>query len=117
VHEDGTYTVFDWQEAAIGFCMIDLIDFITSSCWWCVPLPISPQELVKRYRKVLRDTNGFSWKKDEWIASWDYSAMWVFLFKWIGLLNRLPENVFTKRIDLLDEIWLKPIRIAVRRHL
>lgn len=116
-HEDGSYTVYDWQEAAIGYCLIDLIDFITSSCWWCVPLPMSPQDMVKRYREVLKDTSGYSWKKGDWIQSLDYSSLWVFLFKWIGLLNRLPENVFAKRIDLLEEVWLQPIRKAVERQL
>lgn len=114
---DGSLTIYDWEEAAIGPAIVDLVTFLHTSQWWFDPLPISADELITHYRERLGEANGFTWSDEDWTLQADYALMWVFIAEWVGLLASIPDAVLNERLPLLDAVWLDPVRSAADRRL
>jgi thiamine kinase-like enzyme len=117
VHSDGSLTVYDWEEAAIGPAIVDLITFVHTSQWWFDPLPISGEELIAHYRERLTLANGYTWTDEDWEEQADYAMMWVFISEWMDLLATIPDSVLNERLPLLNAVWLDPLRNAADRRL
>lgn len=117
VHKDGTLTVYDWQHAGIGPGVLDLLSFVQASRWWFDPLPIDPADIIQHYRKSLQEASGHKWSQKDWEAQWDNALLWTFVARWVDLLAAIPEPILQSRHELLESVWLKPVREAAARCL
>ena len=117
VYPDGTLYALDWQLAAIGPGVLDLMIFIQESRWWFEPMPVSVGEIVGRYRQNLSKLNGCEWSTSEWELLLDHALLWTFLSNWIEVLGRAPNSIIQVHKDHLESVWLEPIRRAAFRRL
>ena len=109
--------VYDWQLAAVGPAVMDVLVFISKSEWWFDDLPLGRQEIVEQYRRGLAEGIGVTWDEAAWEESWDHALMWRFLQEWVDLLAASPGPLLQTRADQLDRIWLRPVAEAVVRRL
>ena len=109
--------VYDWQLAAVGPGIIDLLVFISKSQWWFGDLPVPAEELIGRYRERVATDIGVTWEQEAWDLLWDHALMWRFLQEWVDLLAATPDAVLQTRGDQLDRVWLDPVAVAVARRL
>jgi hypothetical protein len=115
VHHDRSITIFDWEHASIGPCILDLLFFVKSSEWWFDPLPIKPEDIVSHYRDRMKQTNGHVWNDEEWQRLWEFALLWTFISGWIDLLANIPDSVLETRHSHLEKLWMEPVRnTAVR---
>ncbi len=117
VLEDGSQVVYDWQLAAVGPAMIDLLVFVTKSSWWFGDLPLSEAEIIQLYRQELEERVQIRWEDEEWAELWDHALMWRFLQEWVDLLAAAPDSVLETRAEELDQVWLDPVTSAVGKRL
>jgi hypothetical protein len=117
VHTDGTLTLYDWEEAAIGPAILDVVTFVQYSRWWFEPLPLEAGPLIGHYRERIKRANGHTWTADEWEELWDYALMWVFLTRWVDLLASIPDAILEARLGQLESVWLHPVSVVIKRHL
>jgi aminoglycoside phosphotransferase (APT) family kinase protein len=115
--QDQNLSVYDWQNAAIGPGVLDLVVFVYRSLWSLAPLPISGAEMASVYRATLQEKNGQAWDDDEWNLLWDSALLWVFLTGWLTILGDIPDQVIKLRFPQLKEIWLDPVQEAAGRFL
>jgi hypothetical protein len=116
IDADGSLIVYDWQKAGIGPGLLDLFSFVQLSLWWFDTIPLSPAEIIGRYRSRLAEINGMTWKAQDWDFLWDYALLWTFLTDWVDLLATTPASVLRTRYPQLISLWLEPVRLAVNRH-
>ena len=109
--------VIDWQRAAIGPGILDLLCFIQSSLWFFEKIPVQPALLTERYRENLYQANGWSWSDETWSTMMDYALLWIFISDWSDLLAVIPNSLLLTRQELLRKIWLDPVYAAVERRL
>jgi hypothetical protein len=114
---DESLAVIDWQQTGVGPGILDLVSFVQNSLWWFSPLPCEWSELVERYRSSTAKINGCIWKDGNWVEQWEYGLMWKFLSEWMLLLSEIPEPVLETNWQLLEEIWLEPVRKAIAKRL
>jgi len=117
VHPNGSLTVFDWEQAAIGPSILDLLAFIQSSTWWFAPLPIDPNEIIVHYRQRLAQSGAYTWKDKDWDSAWDYALMWTFVSGWVDLLAKIPESLLSARLPGLENVLFNPMKAAIKRRL
>lgn len=117
IYKDDILTIFDWEHAAIGPAAIDLVSFIYKSRWWFNDLPVSPDELVSRYRERIFVSHDYAWEDADWEASYDHALLWIFIADWVDLLASIPDSVLKERSRQLEKIWLDPVRQAADRRL
>lgn len=117
IHPDGSLTVFDWERAAVGPAVVDLVAFIFKSRWWFDDLPVSQEDLIARYRQSLAASHDFAWNDADWQAASDYALLWIFVADWVDLLASIPNSVLKERSRQLDQVWLHPVRQAADRRL
>jgi hypothetical protein len=117
VLEDGRQMVYDWQLAAVGPGVIDLVVFVSKSAWWFDTIPLSQSDMVICYREEIQRRNQVSWRDDEWEVLWDHALMWRFLQEWVDLLAASPNPLLETRAEQLDQVWLDPVAEAVARRL
>ncbi len=117
VVEDGSQVVFDWQMAAVGPAILDLVAFVLKSDWWFSELPVSPEWIVEQYRTLLAQTSGFVWEDDRWDELWDHAIMWRFVQEWMDLLAASPITLLETRSEQLEHVWFEPLSRAVSRRL
>lgn len=117
IFEDGSITVYDWQQVGIGPAVLDVVTFIQNSLWRLEPLPISAEELVAYYRAGVRRFMGYVWQDEDWQKQWDYALLWSFIVNWVDILSSMPQALMQTRIEALERIWLQPIRRAVDTYL
>jgi len=115
--ESGGHTVYDWQHAAIGPAVLDLVDFCKKSSWWFDPLPISEKKIIQYYRKCIKERVGYSWDKGTWERIWDHAVMWCFLQDLVDILVASPNSILEARWELLELIWFDPVLNAVAKWL
>ncbi len=114
---DGELIVYDWQLAVIGPGPLDLVVLVNSSRWWFSPLPLEPAEMVSAYRAELSERLNVSWADEAWARLWDHALMWRFIQEWLDLLGASPSALIEARAELLEDVWLGPVRDAVSRRL
>jgi hypothetical protein len=117
ITSEGRHVVYDWQLAAIGPAILDLVTFIQKSRWWFGTLPMSEEEIIAVYRKSLKDISGFAWGDEEWAELWEHARMWRFLQEWIDLLAISPNPLLEINADQLDRVWLEPVMESVKTRL
>lgn len=117
VYPDRKVYIYDWQQAAIGPGILDLLFFIQSSLWWYESLPVSVSELVDLYRAGIAKLCGQVWTEAEWSRYWDSALIWTFMAGWIDILANTPASILQTRHYQLDALWLDPVRRAISRNL
>ena len=116
IREDGQF-VFDWQMAAVGPAILDVVTFILKSEWWFGELPSDRNRIIKAYRRELKELSAFGWEQETWDLLWDHALMWRFLQEWMDLLAASPTTLLQTRSELLERIWFEPLSRAVAKRL
>ncbi len=114
---DGSQVAYDWQMAAVGPAVLDLVTFALKSAWWFGELPVSEDEIVRQYREQLERLAGFRWEQSKWEELWDHALMWRFLQEWMDLLAASPITLLETRSEQLERVWFEPLSQAVHRRL
>ncbi len=109
--------VYDWQLAAVGPGVLDLLVFVTKSLWWFGELPLASEAAIAQYRQGIGRGTGCEWGEAAWHELWDHALMWRFLQEWVDLLAATPNPVLMMQAEQLDRIWLRPVAEAVERRL
>jgi hypothetical protein len=117
VLEDGSQAVYDWQLAAIGPAVLDLLVFVKNSRWYFGGMPVDEADLVRLYRDEIKNLTGVVWDDAAWQEQWEHAMIWRFLQEWLDLIAASPESLLTTRARELDEIWLQPVTDAIERRL
>jgi hypothetical protein len=117
VMRDGSQIVYDWQLAAIGPAILDLLVFIKKSVWWFGALPMDHAEIIRFYRERIRSKIGITWNDEKWQELWDHALMWRFLQEWLDLIEASPEPILEARSTMLETVWLEPVFDAIVRRL
>jgi thiamine kinase-like enzyme len=117
IHPNSGLTVFDWEDAAIGPAVLDLLSFIQGSTWQFGKLPLPPGEIIAHYRSRLAQTGSHVFKDDDWAQMWDNALMWTFVTGWINILSRVPDALLTTRLAALEAVLFQPLKAAVERRL
>jgi hypothetical protein len=113
--QDGGQVVFDWQLAAVGPGVLDLLTFVVKSEWWFEDLPLDPPAMIQTYRDLIKQKTGVSWSELAWKQLWDHALMWRFLQEWLDLIAATPEPLLATRAQQLERIWLGPLGQALDR--
>jgi len=109
-------TVFDWEDAAIGPAVLDLLRFLQGSCWHFAPLPIPADEIISHYRSHLAQAGSHTFTEQEFELAWDYSVLWTFVGGWAGRLANTPDSLLPMRLSALEEVLFSPLRAAFSRR-
>lgn len=117
VMRDGSQIVYDWQLAAIGPAILDLLVFVKKSIWWFGSLPLDEIEITQHYRERIQSRIGITWDDEKWEVLWDHALMWRFLQEWLDLIEASPEPILEARSALLETVWLQPVLGAIERRL
>jgi len=117
VMRDGSQIVYDWQLAAIGPAILDLLVFVKKSIWWFGSLPISEEKIVQYYRDRMKVRVGVSWEDQQWEELWEHALMWRFLQEWLDILEASPEPILEARSASLEHVWLEPVIHAIKNRL
>ena len=117
IYPDKTLYAIDWELAAIGPGILDLVTFVQKSLWQFEKLPTSIPRLAAHYRGLLSISLKIEWKDQVWNAYWDHAVMWLFLSKWMGVLGRAPVSMIGTYQHDLERVWMQPLRAAVDRWL
>jgi hypothetical protein len=117
IHPNSGITVFDWEDAAIGPAVLDLLSFIQGSTWQFGELPLPQGEIIEHYRDRLAQTGSHVFKDDAWAQMWDNALMWTFVTGWVNILSRVPDPLLTTRLAALDSVLFQPLKAAVKRSL
>jgi hypothetical protein len=113
--QDGGQVVFDWQLAAVGPGVLDLLTFVVKSEWWFGDLPLDPPEMIRTYRDLIQRMTGAAWSDKAWKRLWDHALMWRFLQEWLDLIAATPGPLLATRAQQLERIWLEPLGQALER--
>jgi aminoglycoside phosphotransferase (APT) family kinase protein len=114
---DEALMVYDWQLAGVVPGIMDLLVFVNKSLWWFGDLPLSVDEMVDQYRRSMAARVGVEWRDSDWERLWDHALMWRFLQEWVDVIAVTPEPLLATQEALLDQLWLTPVSIAVKRRL
>lgn len=117
IETNSRVTVFDWEDAAIGPALLDLLGFLQGSSWHFSPLPISADEMIAHYRSRLSQAGAHTYTNAEFEQLWDYAVLWSFAGGWVGHLAKTPDALLPMRLSALEEVLFIPLRRAVSRCL
>jgi hypothetical protein len=115
--EDGDPIVLDWQLAAIGPGVLDLMVLATRTRWEHGRLPMPEPELAARYRRQVKRCLHVEWTDREWSRLWDHTLLWRFLQEQLSWAARAEPDEFIAWAARFDEIWLEPVLAAASRRL
>jgi hypothetical protein len=116
IEKNSQLTVFDWEDAAIGPAVLDLLGFLQGSSWHFSPLPIPADEIIAHYRSQLAKAGAHTYSNREFDLVWDYTVMWTFVGGWVGRLASTPETILPMRLSALEEVLFSPLRAAFNRR-
>jgi aminoglycoside phosphotransferase (APT) family kinase protein len=115
--EDGDPIVLDWQRAAIGPGLLDLLVLVTNSCWDHGELPVPESALTTHYRAELKRCLHVAWTDAEWELLWDHARLWRFMQETLSWAASTPPSGFDARAGQFEELWLQPVLAAAERRL
>lgn len=117
IHQQSGLTVYDWEDAAIGPGVLDLLGYIQTSSWWFSPLPLPPAEIAGHYRTRLAQAGAHIFSDEEFERLWDLAVMWTFITSWAGRLARTPDALLPMRLEAIRQVIISPLVKAVERQL
>ena len=115
--EDGDPIVLDWQRAAIGPGLLDLLVLSTNHRWEQGGLPLPEAALAAHYRAELRRCLHVEWSDTEWDQLWDHALLWRFLQETLSWAAGAAPDEFAAHAERFDEVWLQPVLAAAERRL
>jgi hypothetical protein len=115
--EDGDLIVLDWQQAAIGPGVLDLLVMVTNTHWHHGRSPSVAGGLAGRYRSEIAARLGLEWSSDEWSELWDHALLWRFLQEMLNWAAWSPPEQFEARAAQFEAVWLQPVLEAAARRL
>lgn len=115
--DSGDMVVLDWQLAAIGPGVLDLVVMIKTTEWATGELPAPAEKLAGRYRREVARLLGRRWSDAEWAALWDHALLWRFLQEMLTWTVSVPREVFAARAQRFEDVWLRPALDAADRRL
>jgi aminoglycoside phosphotransferase (APT) family kinase protein len=115
--EDGDPIVLDWQHAAIGPGLLDLLVMSTSTRWEHGGLPLPEAELAALYRREIKRCLYVEWSEAEWAELWDHARLWRFLQETLSWAAGATPEEFSARAAGFEEVWLEPVLAAAERRL
>jgi aminoglycoside phosphotransferase (APT) family kinase protein len=115
--EDGDPIVLDWQLAAIGPGVLDLLVMVSNTRWAHGRLPLPEAELTGHYRRELKRCVHVEWSDAEWAALWDHALLWRFVQEELSWASAAPPADFAAHASRFDEVWLQPVLAAAERRL
>ncbi len=117
VTSDGRQVVYDWQLAAVGPFILDLVVFMQKIRWWFPARPLPDEQLIAHYRQLLAERTKAQWDDAVWQSLWDRALIWRFLQEWVDLMAASPDSLLITRAAQLEEVWLDPLERAASRTL
>jgi aminoglycoside phosphotransferase (APT) family kinase protein len=115
--EDGDMVVLDWQLAAIGPGVLDLVVMIKTTEWATGELPAPAEKLTGRYRREIARLLNKRWSDAEWSALWDYALLWYFLQEMLTWTVSVAREEYEIRAQQFEDVWLRPALDAASRRL
>lgn len=115
--DTGDMVVLDWQLAAIGPGVLDLVVMIKTTEWASGGLPAPAERLAGRYRSEIAKLLGRRWSDAEWSAQWDYALLWRFLQEMLPWAVGVTPAEFEARAQQFEDVWLRPALDAAGRRL
>jgi hypothetical protein len=113
---DGRQIVFDWQLAAIGPAILDLVGFVQATRMNFTPsLPV--QDIIDLYREKYNALLKPGWDDAQFALLWDHALMWRFVVNWLGKLAMMPAQNYAKISASFRECWVEPARAAMERRI
>jgi aminoglycoside phosphotransferase (APT) family kinase protein len=113
---DGRQKVYDWQLAAIGPAILDLVGFVQATLMNFTP-SLPRDEIITLYREKY---NGFvkpGWDYAQFALLWDHALMWRFVANWVGKLATMPPENYDKIKDSFRALWIDPVLAAMEQRL
>jgi len=117
IETNSKVTIYDWEDAAIGPAVLDLLAFLQGSSWHFSPLPISAEEIINHYRSRLAQAGAHTYSNKEFERLWDHAVMWTFVGGWVGNLAKTPDTLLPMRLAALEEVLFTPLRRALSRRI
>jgi hypothetical protein len=115
--EDGDPIVLDWQRAAIGPGLLDLLVLSTRTRWEYGRLPLSEAALAGHYRRELKRCLHIEWSDAEWEKLWDHALLWHFLQEMLSWAAHAAPAEFAAHAGRFDAVWLQPVLAAAERRI
>ncbi len=115
--DTGDMVVLDWQLAAIGPGVLDLVVMIKTTEWATGGLPAPAERLAARYRREIAKLLGRRWSDAEWSLLWDHALLWRFLQEMLTWTVSVPRAEFEARAQQFEDVWLRPALDAAGRRL
>lgn len=113
---DGRQIVFDWQRAAIGPAVLDVLIFSLTTRMM-LKAPLSLDETIALYRSEMQERLGSCWDDSRFDLLWDHALMWQFLTHWLRRLAALSQEGYSAFAAAFEEVWLLPMCDALKRRL
>lgn len=114
--DDGELIVLDWQMAAIGPGVLDLLAMVTTSAWEGAA-PIEAADMVAAYRGAIARCLGRLWSDGDWAYLWDHALLWRFMQEMLPWAASAAADVYAEREARFEAVWLEPALAAARRVL
>lgn len=115
--EDGDPIVLDWQLAAIGPGVLDLLVMATNTRWEQGSLPLPEAELTDHYRREVARCLHLEWTDDEWARLWDHALLWRFMQEELSWAAGADPAEFDAHAQRFESVWLETVEAAAMRRL
>lgn len=113
---DGRQRVFDWQLAAIGPAILDLVGFVQATLMNFKPsLPL--HDIITLYREKYNELIDPGWDDAHFALLWDHALLWRFVVHWLGKLATMPTENYAQIQDSFRALWIEPVLAAMERRL
>jgi hypothetical protein len=113
---DGRQVVFDWQRAAIGPAILDLVNFIATTDMMLQP-DLSCEEATALYRAEMARRVAPGWDDERFALLWDHALLWHFLTHWLGRLAASSIEDYDLLPPGFERVWLHPAIEALERRM
>ncbi len=113
---DGRQIIFDWQRAAIGPAILDLVGFVQMTGMMLEP-PLPLAEAVSIYRERMSHCVSPGWDEERFALLWDHGRLWLFLTQWLGRLATMSRQDYDRLPPRFERVWLNPVIETLRRRL
>ncbi|MFN8372049.1 MAG: aminoglycoside phosphotransferase family protein [Anaerolineae bacterium] len=113
---DGRQKVFDWQLAAIGPAILDLVGFVQATLMNFTP-SLSTQNIIALYRERHNALMKPGWDDEHFALLWDHALLWRFVVNWLGKLAMMPSENYATISNSFRSLWIEPVLLAMQRRI
>ncbi|NWF69266.1 MAG: aminoglycoside phosphotransferase family protein [Chloroflexi bacterium] len=113
---DGRQIVFDWQLAAIGPAILDLVGCVQATLMHYQPA-LAADAIITLYRIRHNMLMRPAWDDTSFALLWDHALLWRFMVNWLGKLATMTPEQYARIAEPFNRLWLEPARAAMERRL